>query len=241
MTSFPLANLEECRLLLAFKTSMKECAMKSFGHALGPLTLVVLNCIWFTVPVALRDELHHRPVPISESEIRPALPSAGYMFTASRGRAMVRQGFVPCQPRCSNNLTSGTTTIPHGIPPAARPASSTAALQVADLELRALLEARREVLKETVEILGVRFREGGSSPDALVAANVALLEAELELSGSKVERVHVLQQLLEQHKELEQRMEEMSDLGVGRPEDYLTAKAARLTAEIELHKARKAE
>lgn len=122
-----------------------------------------------------------------------------------------------------------------------RLASSTAALQVEDPELRALREARRDVLKEAVEILGVRFREGGSSPNAFIAANVALLEAELELAGSKEERVHVLQQLLEQHKELEQRMEEMSDLGVGRPEDYLTAKAARLKAEIELHKAKKAE
>ena len=110
-----------------------------------------------------------------------------------------------------------------------------------DKELRALLEARRDVLKDAVNILNEKFREGGSSLDAVVAANVALLEAELELPVSKEERLLVLQQLLKQHSRLEQRMEEVLEHGVGRPEDYLTAKAARLKVEIELHKARKAE
>ena len=100
---------------------------------------------------------------------------------------------------------------------------------------------RRDVLKEAVEILGASFGQGTISLDAVVAANVALFEAELELPGSKEERLLVLQQLLEQHKWLEKRMADMFEVGVGHQEDYLTAKAARLKVEIELHKVRKAE
>ena len=60
--------------------------MKTSRHVVSVLILMALSCPGLTTAYALSDELHRRPVPIAESEIRPALPSAGYMFTASRGR-----------------------------------------------------------------------------------------------------------------------------------------------------------
>lgn len=220
---------------------VKECPLKNSCYVVGPLILVALICPGFTTANALSDERHNRPVPVAESVIQPALPSAGYILTRSRGRAMVSHGVVPCPPRCGNNLTSGTTTVLHSSPPAAGHDSSTAAPAIEDSELRALLEARRDVLKQAVEILNTSFRQGITSPNAVIAANVALLEAELELAKSKEERLLVLQQLLEHHKQLEQQTEKMFEATLGRREDCLAAKAARLKAEIALHKARKAE
>lgn len=215
--------------------------MKNSGHVVGPLTLMALSCIWFTIPVALSDELHHRPVPAAESAIQPALPSAGYILTRARGRAMVRRGFMPCQPRGCNNLTPGTIAVQAGNTAAVVQDNAAAAPHVEDPELRALLEARRDTMKELVRIKESASEVGAGSVREVAVANIALAEAELELARSKDQRIAILEQLLERQRELEQVQQAMRDSGAGQHEDFFAAKAARLKAEIELHKARNAE
>ena len=88
--------------------------MKPYVCSFSWFTLLALSCFWFSVPFALSDEPHNKPLPAAESSIQPALPSAGYILTRSRGRAMVRHGLVPCQPRCCNNLTPSMIAVQAG-------------------------------------------------------------------------------------------------------------------------------
>ena len=111
-----------------------------------------------------------------------------------------------------------------------------------DPELRALLEARRDTLKEVVSLLNGRFQTGTITAYEPLMAKTALLEAELELAKSQHERIAIFEKMLEAQTEVERNLSEIVEYG-GRegagPEDLKKATAARMKAEIDLHKARK--
>jgi len=108
-----------------------------------------------------------------------------------------------------------------------------------DKELRALLVARRDVLKDFV---GAMQSEMDSS-EAIGAGGIAQLararyefyKAELELTESKKERIEILERALEAQSEVEEMFEVRQEpRGLG-----YHAKAERIKIEIELHKEKK--
>lgn len=110
---------------------------------------------------------------------------------------------------------------------------------VTDNELRKLLEARRDVLKEALESAGVylqaRQERGVEDLWQIVKLAVELSKAELELAESKQDRIDVLTHALEVVAELE---EQLTSRGESRIVQ-LQLKAERLRIEIELHKVKK--
>jgi outer membrane protein TolC len=101
-------------------------------------------------------------------------------------------------------------------------------------KLESLLRERRDTLRQLVQVVGVHYRDGRTTEDAVVCANNRLLEAELDLLTAKAERIAVYEQLVENMRRLEEVAAARHEVGVGSIEEVLAAKAARLRAEIEL-------
>ena len=103
-------------------------------------------------------------------------------------------------------------------------------------KLTSLLEERRDVLKARVEMLERLAAIARSTPEALIAARDDLLAAEYELATGSDQRIGVLQQKLENARQLESVMQQRKRDAKGTEVEVLTAKAGRLGVEIELLK-----
>ena len=108
-----------------------------------------------------------------------------------------------------------------------------------DAELQAKLIERRDTLEQLVRIQHERVQMGQASISMLNQAHIELLEAELPLAKTHAERIVFYKKSLAARTEIEKVTQEMRESGIGRPEDYLRAKADRIKAEIDLHNARK--
>lgn len=106
-----------------------------------------------------------------------------------------------------------------------------------DKELQTLLEARRDTLRKVVQL--IEQQEATTSVFDLTNANTEFLEAELELVSSQQERIAIFEKILDTQTELEQGVREIVKEGRASVTELLIATAARMKAEIDLHKARK--
>lgn len=101
-------------------------------------------------------------------------------------------------------------------------------------KLMSLLEERRDVLKARVEIFDDLVSKARSAPEELIAARDDLLKAEYELAANAEQRIGVLQQQLENAKQLESVLEQRKIAARGTATDVLLAKSRRLGIEIQL-------
>ena len=107
-----------------------------------------------------------------------------------------------------------------------------------DPKLQALLQERRDVLRKQFELVVERIRVGEGPRQDILRAAGNLLEAELELATSPAQRVKLFQSHVETLKKLEQSVQEMVKVDVVQLDALLEVKAARLKAEIRLHRAK---
>ena len=108
-----------------------------------------------------------------------------------------------------------------------------------DEELRKLLVEHRDTLKTIRQLVAVDGLTGTASIGDLINVNDAYLNAERKLAKSPQEQVEILKEGLRLQTEAEQMAKGMSDVGTLKKTEYLSAKAARIKAEIELHTARR--
>jgi outer membrane protein TolC len=99
-------------------------------------------------------------------------------------------------------------------------------------ELVDLLEERRDTLRKLMEAVELQYRHGTGTLDAVVRASNDLLNAELALGPSQADRVRILERIVENMKKLEEMVGARHEAGRATISDVLSAKAARLHAEI---------
>jgi hypothetical protein len=107
-----------------------------------------------------------------------------------------------------------------------------------DHELRELVEARRDTLKEVVSLINEQEDVGRVSISEVSRANTSFFEADLEAARTPKERIACFQRAYEAQQRTEQRTEIGLNVGTVKPVDVLLARAARLKAEAELNGAR---
>jgi hypothetical protein len=90
----------------------------------------------------------------------------------------------------------------------------------------------RDAMKELVDLLQERYRDGTDNTDLLLAGQLALTDAELALASTKEKRLAVLEASLQILKESEHYQQVRTASGVGRTDEMVKAKAARLHGEI---------
>ena len=108
-----------------------------------------------------------------------------------------------------------------------------------DKELQTLLETRRDTLRKVVQLIEVEVATGTASVIDLTNANTEFLKADLALAKSQDERIAIFEKLLESPTELERVVRGIVKDGRVPRKDLLAVTAARMKAEIDLHKARK--
>ena len=102
--------------------------------------------------------------------------------------------------------------------------------------LKALLEDRLDTTKKIQEIALKMYAQGSGSYTQVHEAQVAVLEARLDLCVSKEERLKVLELMLTQAKEWEKVVAARHAAGLASPLEPLNAKAYRLEREIALER-----
>jgi hypothetical protein len=108
-----------------------------------------------------------------------------------------------------------------------------------DKELRSLLEARRDTLKQLVLVAEAAINaETIRDPERMRLFSDYMHElqlAELDLAQSKAERIAIIEKMVMSQKKLEMWLEQREESEAS----ILMATAARIKAEIDLHKAKK--
>lgn len=103
-------------------------------------------------------------------------------------------------------------------------------------ELEALLKERHDTLRKLVEYYEYSYREGKRDYEDVLHAKSQLLEAELDMVGSKAERIRVREEQVNNLRNLEEIVEAKLQAMAESPDKLLLAKARRLKAEIELER-----
>ena len=101
-------------------------------------------------------------------------------------------------------------------------------------ELRGLLTERREVLQKLVHRMEVFLESGRIGIDEFMDANVALVRAELDLCGTRAERLEVLKKTVQFLTTCEGMVAKRAAAGRATEIDMGKARAAVLGARIEL-------
>ena len=117
--------------------------------------------------------------------------------------------------------------------------SSAGAQEPEDPRTPGIAGARRDTLTDVVRLLQAEVEVAALSHDVLSNAELLAFEAELELAKSPQEQVEILKEALRLQSEVEHDAQIRHEVGTLKTTEYLSAKAARIKAEIELHKARK--
>lgn len=99
-----------------------------------------------------------------------------------------------------------------------------------------LLTKRRDALNSQCEMVLRRHQSGIATQTSVIAVSNQLLDAELQLAKTKKQRLSLYKTHLDRLRELEKLAKERYEAGVGPENDVLEAKAARLQAEIDLHR-----
>jgi outer membrane protein TolC len=101
-------------------------------------------------------------------------------------------------------------------------------------ERTALLEERRDVLKQLVEIHRRHVQKGVADASILFRPKQRLLEAELELAPTAADRVRIYERLVEHLAAIEESLKKSMAVGMRTESEYLEAKAERLQAQADL-------
>ncbi len=101
-------------------------------------------------------------------------------------------------------------------------------------QLEELMIQRRDVLLQLVKTLEMKFSQGLCRVDSVVAARAQLLDAELELATTKDARLKILHKQIKNLRELEDSLKIRHQAGQVPSDTLLSARAARLKAEIAL-------
>jgi hypothetical protein len=97
------------------------------------------------------------------------------------------------------------------------------------------VESRCDALREEVEAKESRIKAGTGSPSFdLMAASSGLLQARLDLTKEPKDRIAAYEKYITLAKEIEARLEKMSNDGQIRPDVHKRVRAARLAGEIDL-------
>lgn len=104
--------------------------------------------------------------------------------------------------------------------------------------LLALQVERRDTLRELHDVIASRYQQGQASIDELIRIRSTVLEAELPLAATKRERLILLEQQVDNFRELEEITQQRFEAGQTPSGPALSAKAARLAAEIDLEQER---
>jgi outer membrane protein TolC len=99
-------------------------------------------------------------------------------------------------------------------------------------KLADLLTERRDTLRKLVEAVELQYHHGAGTLDAVVRASNDLLDAELALAPSEADRIAILERIVQNLKALEEMVSARYNAGRATISDVLSAKAARLNAEI---------
>ncbi len=108
-----------------------------------------------------------------------------------------------------------------------------------DPELQTLLVEHRDTCKKIVPLVDSGFLQGSTRMINLINSNNALRDAEMELAKSPQERVAIFEEALKVQTKVEEVANKRYQLGMLNKVELLSATAARMKAEIDLHKARK--
>ena len=100
--------------------------------------------------------------------------------------------------------------------------------------LNELLTKRRDTLKQRVDVLEQMHADGSLSLTAVLAGRDQLLDAELQLAKTKEQRLTLYQKRLDNMRALEDMVKKRYEAGQITLDSTLSARAARLQAEIDL-------
>jgi outer membrane protein TolC len=104
----------------------------------------------------------------------------------------------------------------------------------AKADLARVLRERLETLQEAAGLQRRSYERGESSLEAVIAVDLEVLQARLELAGSAAERVQIRREMLETARGLEKAANELFKAAQATRLDVLRAKASRLRAEADL-------
>ncbi|MBL8814070.1 MAG: hypothetical protein JNM43_28135 [Planctomycetaceae bacterium] len=107
-----------------------------------------------------------------------------------------------------------------------------------DSQLRTLQEARRDMLKQLVDLYRAEDEISSSSGFKVSAACVRLAQSELEINPTPDQQVACIEAMRDAYRETELRIENDVEHGTSTLLNLLLAKASRLKVEAELNKAR---
>lgn len=145
------------------------------------------------------------------------------------------------QPFHSFRLTLGMFAALYALLLALIPLQATTAQdRKLDPAVEKVLRERLTVLQEAAKLTHESHRRGSLAFTGVMAADQAVLEAELELAPNAAERVRIRESLLQHAQELEKTVEQLVKGGEAPQMDLLTARANRLRAQADLLLERKA-
>ena len=100
--------------------------------------------------------------------------------------------------------------------------------------IESLLKQRRDILRQMVDMVEDACRQGRRQYADMVRASESLIEAELELTTDKAERIALRKRRLDGMKTLEEIARAQQQVGRAVHSELFAATAARLKAEIDL-------
>lgn len=115
-----------------------------------------------------------------------------------------------------------------------RPANSEPRAATSSAKLTALLKERRDTLKQLVKIVEARYRNGAATEESVIQASLQLQQAELDLAKTRRERIAICKRTVELLRKQEKIAQARFEAARGTREDVLSARAARLQAEIQM-------
>lgn len=138
------------------------------------------------------------------------------LFAASLTLALVFLGLHLCPARLAGQVPSGSD--PHPI--------------------RELQEERLATLQQIADLVNQRRRQGSASVAEVVSARREVAEAELEMCSSQIDRVRLLEQIVEDARLLANQAAQRAQDNLASQEVALTMKADWLQSQIRLERAR---
>lgn len=105
-------------------------------------------------------------------------------------------------------------------------------------KLQTLLEERREVLDQAVQLAMEAYQKGEADIGSVFALQRQLLDADLELAEDREQHLELLRQHVENARVFAKSAEARYRTGVAPQSEVFTARADRLAAQIELERAK---
>jgi hypothetical protein len=103
-----------------------------------------------------------------------------------------------------------------------------------DNRINSLLAERRDTFRQLVELVEGRYKMGQTTLSNVIRERNRLLEAELEIAKTSIDRIRILEDRVKNFRDLENELKQLHKVGRLTDDKLLVAKAARLKAEIEL-------